>query len=234
MIKVIMFDLDGTLLPMNQDSFVRAYFGGLAKKLEPFGFSPEEVVNAVTRGVGAMMKNDGTLTNEEVFWNKFSELLGEQIRDYMELFEDYYKNEFQQVRHVCGFDEKAKKVVDVAKEKGFRVVLATSPMFPKIATVSRMSWAGFEPTDFEIYTTYEDYSFCKPNLNYYREVISSLNVLPEECVMVGNDVLEDMVAKELGVEVFLLTDNLINRQNKDISEYNQGGFDDLIDYLKQI
>ena len=234
MIKVIMFDLDGTLLPMNQDSFVKAYFGGLAKKIEPFGFKPEEVVNAVTKGVGAMIKNDGTLTNEEVFWNKFSELLGEGIKEHKDLFEDYYKNEFQTVRAVCGFDERARKAVEIAKEKGFRVVLATSPMFPKIATESRMSWAGFKPTDFEIYSTYEDYSFCKPNLNYYKAVIESLDVLPEECVMVGNDVLEDMVAKELGVEVFLLTDNLINRKDKDFSEYNQGGFDELIEYLKSL
>ena len=234
MIKVIMFDLDGTLLPMNQDSFVKAYFGGLAKKIEPFGFKPEEVVNAVTKGVGAMIKNDGTLTHEEVFWNKFSELLGEGIKEHKDLFEDYYKNEFQQVRNVCGFDERARKAVEIAKEKGFRVALATSPMFPKIATESRMSWAGFKPTDFEIYSTYEDYSFCKPNLNYYKAVIESLDVLPEECVMVGNDVLEDMVAKELGVEVFLLTDNLINRKDKDFSEYNQGGFDELIEYLKSL
>ena len=180
------------------------------------------------------MKNDGTLTNEEVFWNKFSELLGEQIRDYMELFEDYYKNEFQQVRHVCGFDEKAKKVVDVAKEKGFRVVLATSPMFPKIATESRIRWAGLEPEDFEFYTTYEDYNYAKPNLNYYRAVISKLGVSPEECVMVGNDVLEDMIVEELGVKTFLITDCLINREELDYSKYQQGDFSKLIKFIENL
>ena len=66
MVKLIMFDLDGTLLPMDQMKFVNAYFGGLAKRMLPFGYKPEAVVDAVTRGVGAMMKNDGSKTNSEM------------------------------------------------------------------------------------------------------------------------------------------------------------------------
>ena len=234
MIKVIMFDLDGTLLPMEQDKFVKAYFSGLAKKIAPFGYEPDAVVNAVFKGVGAMVRNDGTKTNEEVFWNKFCELLGDDIVKYKDVFEDYYRNEFQEVRHVCGFDNRAKETVALAKEKGFRVVLATSPLFPKIATESRMNWAGFDANDFEIYSTYEDYRYCKPNLNYYKTILSKLDVSPNECVMVGNDVVEDMIAKELGFDVFLLTDNIVNRDNKDISKFNQGGYDELIEYIKNL
>lgn len=234
MIKVVMFDLDGTLLPMDQDTFVKVYFGGLGKKLEPFGYDAKVVADAVMRGVGAMIKNNGKEKNEVVFWNKFSELLGEDIRKYNDLFEDYYKNEFQKVREVCGFSELAKKAVLTAKEKGFRVVLATSPMFPKIATESRIRWAGLEPDDFEFYTTFEDYNYAKPNLNYYKDVISRLGVLPEECVMVGNDVLEDLIAGELGVKTFLLTECLINRNNLDYSSYEQGNFSKLIEFIKNL
>ena len=120
MVKVIMFDLDGTLLPMDQMKFVNAYFGGLAKRMLPFGYKPEAVVDAVTRGVGAMMKNDGSKTNEEVFWNRFSELLGEDILNHKEEFEEFYKNEFQDLQNICGFSKKAKEVVELSKEKGFR------------------------------------------------------------------------------------------------------------------
>ena len=234
MLKVIMFDLDGTLLPMDQDKFVKVYFGGLGKKLEPFGYDPNAVANAVMRGVGAMIKNDGNASNEIVFWNKFSELLGDDVRKHTDLFEDYYKNEFQKVKETCGFSKQAKEVVSKAKEKGFRVVLATSPMFPKIATESRIRWAGLEPEDFEFYTTYEDYNYAKPNLNYYRAVISKLGVSPEECVMVGNDVLEDMIVEELGVKTFLITDCLINREERDYSKYQQGDFSKLIKFIENL
>ena len=50
--------------------------------------------------------------------------------------------------------------------------------------------------------------------------------------MVGNDVEEDMVAKTLGINVFLLTDSLINKNNKDINQYPHGNFHELIKYLE--
>ena len=234
MVKVVMFDLDGTLLPMDQDTFVKYYFGGLGKKLEPFGYDAKAVADAVMQGVFAMIKNDGKETNEVVFWNKFSELLGEEVRNYNDLFEDYYKNEFQKVREVCGFSELAKKVVLAAKEKGFRVVLATSPMFPKIATESRIRWAGLEPEDFEFYTTYENMSFSKPNIKYYSEIVKRLGLQPQECLMVGNDVGDDMIAQEIGMNVFLLTDNLINKENIDISNFPNGNFEDLFEFIDSL
>ena len=191
MLKAIMFDLDGTLLPMDQDKFVKLYFGGLGKKLEPFGYDPKEVANAVMHGVSSMIKNDGSATNEVVFWNKFSELLGDGVRKYTEVFEDYYRNEFQKVKDTCGFSKQAKEAIIKAIEKGLLVVLATSPMFPKFATESRIRWAGLEPEDFEFYTTYENSRHTKPNLAYYTDICDELGVRPEDCLMVGNDVDDD-------------------------------------------
>ena len=118
------------------------------------------------------------------------------------------------------------------KEQGLRVALATNPIFPARATQWRIQWAGIQPDDFEFYTTYEDSYFCKPNLQYYRDVIARLNVLPEECLMVGNDVAEDMIAELLGMNVFLLTDCLINKQNQDISKYPHGDFSALRTYVE--
>ena len=234
MIKYILFDLDGTLLPMEQKPFVKAYFSGLAKKLAPLGYEPNLVIDAVVRGVGAMTNNDGRETNEIVFWNNFAEILGEEVRKHQELFENYYKKEFQELKNVCGFEPMAKEVIGLVKEKGFKVALATSPVFPRIATESRIRWAGLELDDFEIVTTYEDYSYAKPNLRYYKEVLLQLNVKPEECVMIGNDVQEDMIASELGMKTFLLTNCLINRTQQDISEFAQGGFLELVEFIKNL
>ena len=52
--------------------------------------------------------------------------------------------------------------------------------------------------------------------------------------MVGNDVSDDMVTEALGMKTFLLTDCLINKENVDISKYNNGGFDKLINYIKNL
>ena len=233
-IKAVLFDLDGTLLPMDQDTFIKTYLGGLAKKLAPHGYHPDEMVKAVYAGMKAMTMNDGKNTNEVVFWNAFTSILGEKVREDIPIFDDFYRNEFQDVKNICGFLPQAAETVAKLKEMGYRVALATTPMFPSIATESRIRWAGMEPEDFEIFTTYENYHFCKPSLNYYKEVIENLGLKPEECLMVGNDVGEDMVTEELGMKVFLMPADLINKVDKDISKYPQGDFDDLLAYVERL
>ena len=233
-IKVVLFDLDGTLLPMDQDTFIKAYLGGMAKKLAPHGYNPEELVKAVYAGMKAMTTNDGSCTNEEAFWKAFTGLLGEKVREDMPIFDEFYRNEFQDVKNICGFLPEAAQTVRTLKAKGYRVALATTPMFPSIATESRIHWAGLELDDFEIFTTYEDYHYCKPNLNYYREVVEKLGVKPGECLMVGNDVGEDMITEELGMKVFLMPADLINKVGKDIAQYPQGDFEDLLAYIKTL
>ena len=52
--------------------------------------------------------------------------------------------------------------------------------------------------------------------------------------MVGNDVDDDMVAAEVGMGVFLLTDNLINKSGKDISRYPSGDFSALAEFLDTV
>ena len=234
-ITTILFDLDGTMLPMDQDVFVKAYFGGLAKKLAPHGYKPDELINTVWAGTAAMVKNDGSHTNEIAFWKRFVSVYGEERarRDYP-LFEAFYRENFDEVAKVCGYDSRARQVIDFLKEKGIRRVLATNPLFPSVATEKRMAWAGLSPTDFEYFTTYENSRFCKPNPAYYRDVLEKIGCAPEECAMVGNDVGEDMIARDLGMQVFLLTDCIINKQGIDINAYPHGGFEELLEWLKKI
>jgi len=234
MVKAVLFDLDGTLLPMDQDKFVAEYFGLLAKKLAPFGYEPDKLVRAVWHGTAAMVKNNGVHTNEEVFWDDFTDIFGENARSHKPLFEEFYAKDFQQVQKTCGRNPKAEEIVKMLQTKGVPVVLATNPIFPAVATESRIRWAGLQPDDFELYTTYENIGYSKPNLEYYREILKRIGLHANDCLMVGNDVDEDMIADQLGMKVFLLTDCLINNSNKDISDFPQGNFDDLKAFLQNL
>lgn len=230
-LTMILFDLDGTLLPMDQARFIKGYFGQLVRKFAPLGYEPGKMQDALMAGIGAMIENDGSVTNEDAFWNRFCAAFSSRALEDKSHFEAFYRNEFQQVRACCGFDEKAALLVRRLKGMGYRVALATNPLFPALATHSRIRWAGLEPEDFELVTTYENSCFCKPNLSYYRQILSRLGVSAEECLMVGNDVGEDMIAEKLGMRVFLLTDHLINHGNQDISQYPHGGFGALEAYI---
>ena len=227
----VLFDLDGTLLPMDQERFVRAYFGLLARTMTPLGYAPEKLLDVIIKGIQAMVRNDGAATNEDVFWRVFCEAFGEQAREDMPRFETFYRNEFQQAKAACGFAPRAAQTVRALKAMGFRVALATNPLFPRVATHSRIRWAGLEPQNFELVTTYENSRFCKPNLRYYEEILGKLQVQPGECLMVGNDADEDMVAETLGMQVFLLTDCLINKKDRDINAWPHGGFAELVKYV---
>ena len=233
-ITTVLFDLDGTLLPMDQDVFIKKYFGLLAQKLAPHGYDPEKLIHAVWAGTKAMVMNDGKVTNKEAFWITCDATLCCEASKDADIHMEFYRNEFNQVQKVCGFEPMAAQIVHSLKNRGYRVVLATNPLFPAIATQNRIRWAGLQPEDFEYITTYENSSYSKPNPAYYRDVLAWLNVQPEECLMVGNDVGEDMIAEKLGMRVFLLTDCMINKANADISIYPHGNFDDLKNFLNTL
>ena len=232
-IKVVMFDLDGTLLPMDQDVFVKDYFGRLAKKLAPYGYEPEKLVESIWKGTYAMVKNNGSKTNEKAFWDFFFTVYGESAKEHMPLFDEFYRVEFCKVQASCGYEPKAKEIVKLIKSKGYRVVLATNPIFPKEATYHRCSWAGLEKEDFELITTYDNSTCCKPNPAYYLGITKKLGVEPEECLMVGNDFVEDGAAAKTGAKVFILTTNLINKNGDDISVFPNGNYDDLKKYVEE-
>ena len=215
MLSTVFFDLDGTLLPMDQDAFTKDYFKRLAGKLAPLGYEPERLVKSVWAGTAAMVKNNGERTNEEAFWQYFLGLYGEACRKDKPVFDEFYEKEFQGAKASCGFNPQAAQTVS-----------------PAVATESRIRWAGLRPEDFVLYTTYENSRFCKPNPAYYQALLDQLGLAAEECLMVGNDAEEDTAAQETGMPVFLLTDCLINRKGRDLSPYPQGGFSQLLEFVK--
>ena len=233
-ITTVLFDLDGTLLPMDQDTFVKAYFGLLAKKLAPYGYETEKLIAAIWEGTAAMVKNDGSMTNEDTFWACFATRFGEDVRKDEPLFDEYYRKEFSAVQASCGYTPRAAQVVEFLRSKGIRMVLATNPIFPAVATRARIGWAGLNREDFALVTTYENSCHCKPNPAYYQDILAELGLSPEECIMVGNDATEDLAAAKLGIPVFLLTDCLINKHGADLSEIPHGSFDDLMTYLQEV
>ena len=232
--NTILFDLDGTLLPMDQEIFIKIYFKQLVMYFAPLGITAENMVAGLNEGIKAMVGNDGSMSNEERFWSEFSKHLGPDIISLEPEFEKFYQSAFRQAKASTNAGELTKQVIQKAKEKGFTIVIATNPLFPMVATHERIAWAGFSPEDVFYITTYETSSYCKPNLDYYREILAKIGKDPSECMMVGNDVKEDMVVAELGMKRYLITDCLINTNNEDITEIPQGSLEDFLTYLDHI
>ncbi|NLG02331.1 MAG: HAD family hydrolase [Clostridia bacterium] len=234
MLNTILFDLDSTLLPMDTATFTNEYFKLLIKKIAPLGFNPDDLINAVWLGTKAMVNNDGKVTNEECFWPAFSDALHTNIRAYEQEFISFYENEFQEIRKFAFPSKELVHSVSILKEKGYELILATNPIFPEIATKSRIEWAGLTPDDFSLITYYENSYYAKPNLNYYRSILTAINKKPEECMMVGNDVIEDMCASRLGINCYLITDWILNKNQEDISAWEHGTILDFYEKVKEM
>lgn len=225
----ILFDLDGTLLPMELEKFTNTYFALLAKKAAPLGYEAKPLVEAVWQGTKAMVKNDGSKPNCDRFWEVFSKVLGEQVLALKPYFDDFYAKEFHLAKSATKENPLAKKAVDGLKARGLEVVLATNPLFPKVGVATRLSWIDLALEDFSYVSTYENSSFCKPNPLYFQEILERIGKRPEECLMVGNDAAEDLAAEKAGIPVYLVTDCLVNPAKMDLSQTVSGTFADFLD-----
>ena len=229
-ITTVLFDLDGTLLPMELEQFTNTYFGLLAKKAAPFGYEPKTLVAAVWKGTKAMVKNDGSAPNDRRFWDTFCPLVGVEESVLRPVFDKFYAEEFHGAKAACGENPYAAQAVRGLKAQGYDVVLATNPIFPLVGVRTRLSWVGLAPEDFSLVTTYENSRFCKPNPAYFQEIVEKLGKAPQECLMVGNDGVEDTAAAQVGLSLYLATDCLENGDKVDLSQFPHGSFQDFLTY----
>lgn len=224
-ITTVLFDLDGTLLPMNTEEFTSAYFKLLAQKAAPYGYDPKALVAAVWKGTEAMVKNDGSEKNDARFWRVFAGELGEDILKLRPVFDQFYQEEFHGAKAATRENPLAKRVVEHLKSNGYKVILATNPLFPLVGQATRLSWLGLKPEDFHLVTSYESCSFCKPNPKYFTQVLEQAGRRAEECLMVGNDVREDVLAAgKAGVGAYLVTDCLEHGEGADLTGVAKGSF----------
>lgn len=220
----ILFDLDGTLLPLDADKFMNIYFGEMGRSFQDM-IDPKLLVQHVWSGTKAMISSSENITNENVFMDTFAKLIDGDLNVYQERFDRFYDEGFLKVRESVEASPIIKETIALLKDKGYTLAIATNPLFPKKAILHRIEWAGLNVDDFEYVSHYEKNCFCKPNIQFYLEVLEALGKKPNQCYMVGNDVQEDMIAAQLGIETYLITDYIINREDE-ITCNHMGSYQD--------
>lgn len=233
-ITTILFDLDGTLLPLDHEAFAHGYFTLFREHCAHLGYDSKAASDGLMAGMMAMLNDaDGSLTNKERFDRAFFRVSGIESEHFNARFTPFYSEVFDQLVTSSKQNPLSREVVEYLGGKGYDLVLATAPLFPFQATHARIGWAGLEPGMFKTITTYEHCHYTKPHLAYYRSLLASIGRSASECLMVGNDVGEDMVVSELGMETYLVTDCLINRNNWSIESLRRGSFADFHLFCKE-
>ncbi len=217
MLKSVFFDLDGTLLPMDENIFTKSYFNLLCKKAKPYGYEPQKLIEVVWGGVNAMYHNNGSKTNEEAFWQYFISQYGnEKIKD-KEIFNSFYVNEFKNTKETCSDNPYVKDIIKFVKENNLLSILSTNPIFPLSGTLTRMNFIGLTEKDFDYITCYENSSYCKPNPKYFQTLLDKFNLKPDEVIVFGNNDIEDyLCCKQSSLRCYLVGNNLILHPEQNI------------------
>jgi len=103
--------------------------------------------------------------------------------------------------------------VEEALGRGYRLAIATSPLFPLTAIQQRLAWAGLpvEKYPFAVVSSYETFHFAKPNPAYYAEMLARLGWPEGPVVMVGNELVNDVSpARQSGLPVFCIAEESIS------------------------
>ena len=234
MLNTILFDLDGTLLPFWQDDFIHTYFEALVACAAPMGYDGKQLIDAVWKGTAAMVTNSGSVTNRQAFWEVFTRELGIAAMALESILNDFYAREFDAVRSVLREPADHSQLIAGLRRKGYQVILATNPIFPAVAVATRLGWVGLTEGDFDYITTYENSRHSKPNPDYYRDILEHIGRRPEECLMVGNNPVDDMAAVQAGLSGYLVTDYIENPDGLPVDAYPHGTFQTLVHQLDRL
>jgi FMN phosphatase YigB (HAD superfamily) len=203
-IKAILFDLDGTLLDVDLDKFISQYLNLLAQSVAHI-IPPKKFISKILTASKAIEENKSKKANEEVYVENFFPLEGYTREEIIPFFDKFYEQDFSKLRQYTRKKPEARLVVQKAFDKGYDVIIATTPLLPATAIEQRLEWAGVADFPYRLITTIEN-SHATKSLNhllYYDQILDKVGYPAEACLMVGDED-KDIIAGRLGMKTFLV------------------------------
>ena len=227
----LLLDLDDTLIDTNLDSFLPAYF----KKLAGFMSNrvpPQQFIQALMSSTQVMYDSERVDRSlEQVFSDHFYPALGFEQDELADALNQFYDEVFPTLSPLTGQRPEAIEFVDWAFSKGWKVSIATDPLFPRKAILHRLRWAGLAPEKypFSLVSDFHHFHFAKKSIAFYPEFLARMEWQDEPVLMVGDSLERDiMPSQQAGLPVFWLKTKERTSQN----DLPQGGFSDLRNFLE--
>ncbi len=205
MLKAVLLDLDNTLILFDELEYYQAYFKELNRFFDD-QFAPDELRERVINGTMALRFNNGEKTNRERFLEVFADGLDIDDSHLWAQFMAFYREAYDDIEVTVALPEGLHAVMDRLRQTGMELVIASNPIFPVIAQEKRMRWGNLDPASFNLFTHMENMRYVKPTTDYYHQVCELVGAAPAECLMVGNDPVNDMAAARAGLKTYRTTD----------------------------
>lgn len=210
MIKAVLLDLDNTLLKNSDSVFVAEYLRLVdtyfQKRWDIPGLS--HLLRSVIRV--SVLERDMQQTNAQLAQKLITESTGKAPEAIIEAFTDFYTEAYPQLQTCVEPVAAAVPLYDFLRAQGYAVVIATNPLYPPNAIQQRLAWAGL-PSEFSAYaliTHSDNMHSAKPDPAYYAEVVARVGIEPDEAVMVGDSLRNDIEpAAQIGLNTYLITED---------------------------
>ncbi|NLK08454.1 MAG: HAD family hydrolase [Firmicutes bacterium] len=233
MFKAVLFDLDGTLVHYDYDAFLKSYLSSIAGYMGEL-VKPKDFIQKLMISTEVMLNSaEGKKTNMQIFWDDFPDRVGLAREVLHPMMEDFYAEDFPKLQKALDVKPiaSARIIIEDLLARNIKVVIATNPIFPITAIEERMRWGDIADLPYTLITSYENSRYSKPNIKYYEEILEHINCLPQECLMIGNNTCEDLVAGDLGITTFLVEDCLLDIGPFQREPDHQGSFADLSTFI---
>ena len=220
-IKYLLLDLDGTLIHFQIDKFIHQYLQLIQQHFSHLPYA-KTVPQWILEGTEKMLSNEGSTTNKEKFSNFFQAKTGMTEEEIWEIFLHFYETDYNNLQRITRPIDGARTFMELAIAKGYKLVIATQPVFPEIAIRKRLSWAGVDHLPYELITDIETMCASKPHPAYFEQILRILDTSNTECLMIGNDWEMDMAAANVGITTFYL--DIKNMWNNETKADYQGNY----------
>ncbi len=227
--KVIIFDLDGTLID-SVNIFNEAY-SDLLKQVSDVNVSIKQLQEDWSYFADKHKEGD--------LYDKFLVFIDEKYsvkkHDLAYLKSIYEEIEYKCISEKIEYKPYAKELVLKLKELGYILVLAT--MSPKYTLDIYNDINKNLNRDLKIYETfdlilmYEDIKNKKPNPEIYNKVIERLNVSKEECVIIEDSLEGVKAACNAGIDVINLVEESMTKFQEEIDNISTYKVDSLKEIL---
>lgn len=230
-VQAIFFDLDGTLVDVDMQLFVAGYLRRLTEQMSA-QFDPARAARVLHQAVAAMFANtDAEKTLEDILYEVLYVELAMSAQEYRQSLERFCREGLDSLSPLVKGHPLSSQLIDLSLMRGWKVVLATNPIFPRVVVDARLKWGNLDRDAFHHVTSYETAHFCKPSPAFFEELLESMEVPAEACLMVGNDVLHDLSASQVGIRTCLLTPWCIKRPGVSFQADWQGSHEELLALL---
>jgi len=205
MLKAVLLDLDNTLILFDEPAFYKRFFDRMAAVFQDL-MPAEELTRRTLTATMALKENAGAMSNRDWFTQAFVDGAELPMEHIWERWLDFYRDHYGPFGIDIAIPQGQAETISELLQRGLALVIASNPIFPPIALARRMAWGRIDPKSFSLLTHMENMSFVKPHTGYYRSISDMIGIAPSDCLMVGNDPVNDMAAGAIGMKTYLTTD----------------------------